>query len=140
MENKSTSSQLPTALRLGNTVTTDKSTIIEHFYGWPCFPPGHPYPVQQPCTPHSNFPSLHHFFFTQIQIAGVLKELQNLDPDKSAELDNLDSLFIKVSAKMVAIPLTSLFNLSFVSSEIPNDWKAAKVNPLFNGGDTLDPN
>jgi hypothetical protein len=26
-----TSSQLPTALRLGNTVTTDKSTIIENF-------------------------------------------------------------------------------------------------------------
>ena len=31
MENKSTSYQLPTALRLGNTVTTDKSTIIENF-------------------------------------------------------------------------------------------------------------
>jgi hypothetical protein len=31
MENKSTSSQLPTALRLGNTVTTDKSTIIKNF-------------------------------------------------------------------------------------------------------------
>ena len=31
MENKSTSSQLPTALRIGNTVTTDKSTIIDHF-------------------------------------------------------------------------------------------------------------
>jgi hypothetical protein len=31
MENKSTSSQLPTALRLGNTVTIDKSMIIEHF-------------------------------------------------------------------------------------------------------------
>jgi hypothetical protein len=31
MENKSTSSQLPTALRLGNTVTIDKSTIIENF-------------------------------------------------------------------------------------------------------------
>ena len=30
MENKSTSSQLPTALKLGNTVTTDKSTIIEN--------------------------------------------------------------------------------------------------------------
>ena len=28
MENKSTSSQLPTALRLGNTVTTDKSNLI----------------------------------------------------------------------------------------------------------------
>ena len=31
MENNSTSSQLSTALRLGNTVTTDKSTIIENF-------------------------------------------------------------------------------------------------------------
>jgi hypothetical protein len=31
MENKTTSSQLPTALRLGNTVTTDKSLIIENF-------------------------------------------------------------------------------------------------------------
>ena len=30
MENKSTSSQLPTALRLGNTVTTDKSMIINN--------------------------------------------------------------------------------------------------------------
>jgi hypothetical protein len=31
MENKSTSSQLPTALRLGNMVTTDKLMIIENF-------------------------------------------------------------------------------------------------------------
>ena len=31
MENKNTSSQLPTALRLGNTVTTDNSIIIENF-------------------------------------------------------------------------------------------------------------
>jgi hypothetical protein len=31
MENKSTSSLLPTALRLCDTVTTDKSKIIEYF-------------------------------------------------------------------------------------------------------------
>ena len=45
MENKSTSSQLPTALRLGNTVTTDKSMIIKlqqaFLNGWPCLPPGY---------------------------------------------------------------------------------------------------
>ena len=28
----------------------------------------------------------------------------------------------------------------FVSSDIPKDWKAAAVIPLFKGGDTLDPN
>ena len=31
-------------------------------------------------------------------------------------------------------------NPSFLSSEIPNDWKAAAVIPLFKGSDTLDPN
>jgi hypothetical protein len=35
------------------------------------------------------------FSFTQIQIADVLIELQNLDPYKSAVLDNLDPLFLK---------------------------------------------
>uniref|UniRef100_A0A8K9X3J7 Reverse transcriptase domain-containing protein n=1 Tax=Oncorhynchus mykiss TaxID=8022 RepID=A0A8K9X3J7_ONCMY len=44
------------------------------------------------------------------------------------------------SPKIVATPITSLFNLSFVSSEIPKDWKAAAVIPFFKGGDTLDPN
>ena len=37
----------------------------------------------------------------------------------------------KLSAEIVATPITSLFNLSFVSSEIPKDWKAAAVIPLF---------
>ena len=46
-----------------------------------------PLPGQQPCTPHSNSPKPPHFSFTQIQIADVLKELQNLDPYKSAGLD-----------------------------------------------------
>ncbi|CDQ98814.1 unnamed protein product, partial [Oncorhynchus mykiss] len=54
-------------------------------------------------------------------------------------LDNLDPLFLKLSAAIVATPITSLFNLSFVSSEIPKEWKAAAVIPLFKGGDTLEP-
>jgi hypothetical protein len=85
-------------------------------------------------------PKFPHFSFTHIQIADVLKELQYLDPYKSAGLDNLDPLFLKLSATIVSIPITSLFSLSFISSEIPKDWKAAAVIPLFTGGDTLDPN
>ncbi|CDR00733.1 unnamed protein product [Oncorhynchus mykiss] len=123
MENKSTSSQLPTALRLGNTVTTDKSTIIENFNKH-FSTAGHAFHL---ATPTRQNP--HHFSITQIQIADVLKELQNLDP-----------LFLEISAEIVATPITSLFNLSFISSEIPKDWKASVVIPLFKGGDTLDPN
>ena len=58
-----------------------------------------------------------------------------MDPYKSAGLDNLYPLFLKLSAKVVATSITSLFNLSFVSSEIPKD-----CHPLFKGGDTLDTN
>ena len=86
--------------------------------------------------PTATRPSLTHFSFTQIQIADVLKELQNLDPYKSAGLDNLDPLFLKLETELIATPINSLFNLSFVSSEIPIDWKAAAIIPLF----TLDPN
>ena len=64
----------------------------------------------------------------------VLKELQNLDPYKSARLDNLDPLFLKLSAEIVATPITSLFSTSFVSSEIPKGWKAAAIIHLFKGG------
>ena len=91
------------------------------------------HPLQQLAQAHPRFS------FNQIQIAVVLKELSNLDPYKSAGLDNLDPLSLKISATIVATPITSLFNLYFVSSEIPKDWKAAAVIPLFKGGDTLDP-
>ncbi|CDQ96638.1 unnamed protein product [Oncorhynchus mykiss] len=145
MENKITSSQLPTALRIGKTVTTDKSTIIENFKlhistADHALHLATPTLVNSSAHPTATCPSIPHFSFTQIQIADVLKELQNLDPYESAGLDNLDPLFLKLSAKIVATPITSLFNLSFVSSEIPKDWKAAAVIPLFKGGDTLDPN
>uniref|UniRef100_A0A8K9Y4M0 Reverse transcriptase domain-containing protein n=1 Tax=Oncorhynchus mykiss TaxID=8022 RepID=A0A8K9Y4M0_ONCMY len=145
MENKNPSSQLPTALKIGNTVTTDKSTIIENFNkhfstAGHAFHLATPTPVNSTAPPTTTRPSLPHFSFSQIHSADVVNELQNLDPYKSAGLDNLDPFFLKLSAKIVATPITSLFNLSFVSSEIPKDWKAAAVIPLFKEGDTLDPN
>ena len=74
------------------------------------------------------------------------KTLGQLDADLSTcvflrcKPSFIDPLFLKWSAKIVATPITSLFNLSSVSSESPKDWKAATVIPLFKGGETLDPN
>jgi hypothetical protein len=129
MENKSTSSKLLTALRLGNTVTTNKSTIIENFNKH-FSTAGHDFLLATPTPANSSAPtaatcpSLPSFSFTQIQIADVLKELQNLDPYKSAVLDNLDPLFLKLSAAIVATPITSLFNLS---SYLPRSLKIGKL-------------
>jgi hypothetical protein len=145
MENKSTPSHLPIAMKLGNIVTTNKSTIIENFNkhfstAGHAFHLATPTPVNCPAPSTAVHQSPHHFSFTQIQRADVLKERQNLDPYKSAGLDNLDPLFLNVSAEIVATPIISLFNLSFVLPENRKDWKAATVIPLFKGGDTLDPN
>ena len=70
-----TSSQLPIALRLGNTVTTDKSMIIENFNKH-FSTAGHGFLLATPAAtcPAATCPSLHSFSFTQIQIADVLKE------------------------------------------------------------------
>ena len=71
MENKITSSHLPTALRLGNTVTTDISTIIENF-NKNFSTAGHAFllatPAKANCSapPDATCPSLPSFSFTQI--------------------------------------------------------------------------
>jgi hypothetical protein len=108
-------------------VTTDKSMIIENFNkhfstARHAFRLATPTSANSSAHPAATRPSLPSFSFTQIQIADVLKEQQNIDPYKSAGPDNLDPLFLKLSAAIVATPITSLFNLS------------------FEGGDTLDPN
>jgi hypothetical protein len=129
---------------LENTVPTDKYKIIENFNkhfstAVHAFHLATSTPANSSASPAATHPSPLCFSFTQIQIADVLKELQNLDPYKSARLDNLDPLFLKLSAAIVATPITSQFNLSFLSSEIPKDWKAAAVITLFKGGDTALP-
>ena len=121
MENKSTYSQLPTALRLDNTVTIDKSMIIKDFNKH-FSTAGHAFLLGTSTQANSSAPtaaarpSLSSFSFTKIQLADILKELQNLDPYKSAGLDNLDPLFLKLFAAIVAIPITRLFKLSFTLS------------------------
>ena len=61
MENKNTSSQLPTALKIGNTVTTNKSMIIENFNkhfstAGHAFHLATPTPVNSTASPNSNSP------------------------------------------------------------------------------------
>jgi hypothetical protein len=126
MENKSTSSQLPTGLRQGN---TDKSTIFENFNKH-FSTAGHAFLLDTPtpdnsfATPAATCPSLPSFSFTQIQIADVLKELQNLEPYKSAGLDNLDHLFLKLSATIVT-PLQRGDTLD------PNCYRPISILPCF---------
>lgn len=67
------------------------------------------------------------FIFSPVATSEVCKLL---DASKSA--DNLYPYLLKLEAALIA---THLFNLSFVTNEIPLIWKSALVFPLFKGGD-----
>lgn len=69
----------------------------------------------------------------------MLYDLINLDPKKTSGSDGLDPFLIKVTAPIIAEPLSHLFSLSFHCAEVPSAWKEAVVSPLFKGGDQAEP-
>lgn len=148
MENKNTSSQLPTAIKSEDIVISDKAIMVDcfnkHFVR-----AGHAFAAATPTStanltasgsgtgPPLDTPN---FSFQPVEEREVLRELLKLDPYKSAGLDDLDPFFFKLAAYIVSAPITCLFNLSLHTSEFPKDWKSAAVIPLFKGGDKLDLN
>ena len=61
----------------------------------------------------------------------VEKELLKLNPNKSTGLDKISPRFLKDGAAVLKIPLTHIINQSICSGTVPNDFKTAKVIPLF---------
>ena len=60
--------------------------------------------------------------------------LANLNVTKATGCDKLSAKFLKDSAPEIATPFTYLINLSLKSSTVPNDFKIARVVPLFKKG------
>ena len=71
------------------------------------------------------------FSFEPVAHTSVLKLLQQLNPHKSAGIDNLTGKFQKEGAQVLASPITNLINLSISLSSFPDDCKIAKLKPLY---------
>ena len=71
------------------------------------------------------------FAFEPTTHAVVLKLLEDLNPSKSAGLDNIAGKFLKEGASILASPLTDLCNLSTSLSSFPDECKVAKLKPLY---------
>ena len=50
------------------------------------------------------------------------------------------SRLIRKCADIISGPLCDLFDKSLMSGIFPNDWKCARVTPLFKQGDLFDLN
>ena len=71
----------------------------------------------------------------QIGIEGVQAQLQRLNPYKATGPDNISPRVLKEMADVLAAPLTALFQNSLDKSEVPDDWRKARVTPLYKKGD-----
>ena len=71
------------------------------------------------------------FSFEPVSHASVLQLLQQLNPSKSAGIDNLTGRFLREGAPALASPITDLVNLSISLSSFHDDCKIAKLKPLY---------
>ena len=81
-------------------------------------------------------------FISNIYITekAVMTKLKELNPSKSPGEDGIHPRILKELHKVLAKPLTILFNRSIQENQIPEEWKSAQVTAIFKKGEKSDPN
>ena len=74
------------------------------------------------------------FKFEEIPEQFIFTQLRKLKTSKAVGLDQMPSRLMKDSARVISKPLTFIMNLSISQGCVPQDWKMARVIPLFKGG------
>ena len=78
-----------------------------------------------------NNTSIYQFKFTSIMEEDTLKMLQNLPSSNNIDVLGFDSLLLNLSSDVICSSLTVVFNMSLNTGQIPDDWKKARVTPIF---------
>ena len=80
----------------------------------------------------STIPS---FCFMPIPVENVLKTLRQLNISKGVGLDKIPAKMLRIAVDIIAPSLTYIFNLSVSTGVFVDDWKDAKVIPIYKEGD-----
>ena len=75
------------------------------------------------------------FRFMPIPVENVLKTLRQLNISKGAGLDKIPAKMLRIAADIIAPSLTYIFNLSISTGVFVDDWKDARVIPIYKEGD-----
>ena len=68
------------------------------------------------------------------EVNGIKKLLKNTKTNKSSGPDNISAKFLKETGDELAPALTLLFQASMHQSQIPADWRHARVSPQYKTG------
>ena len=72
--------------------------------------------------------------YADFTLEDVSKKLDNLKPDKSPGIDSIHPNVLRECSKEMAVPLFLIFKKSIAEETIPDDWKRAKVVPIYKKG------
>ena len=87
--------------------------------------------VDMPAMSGSRFPDIHLF---KVHQAGVLKLMQGLNLHKAEGPDHIPTRFLKEFAAELSPAMTLIYQDSLQKGKAPDDWKQAKVAPIFKKG------
>ena len=76
-----------------------------------------------------------HFMSLKFHEFDVYQILKDTNPNKAAGPDGIHGLVLKKCASNLAKPLTKMFNVSFVTGCLPEEWKLASIVPLHKKGE-----
>lgn len=71
--------------------------------------------------------------------AGIFNLLLKLDPKKGSGPDDIPNTFLKRYAEWCSRYLGLIFRKSLSTSQLPQEWKIAKIKPIHKGGDADSP-
>ena len=85
-------------------------------------------------------PSQHSFSLIEITDNIVYRLIQLMPLNKACGLDGISCRLLKEAAPVITTSLTYIINLSIRSGIFPDDWKIARVSPVFKEDVKSDPN
>lgn len=78
-----------------------------------------------------NYSEINDVFFSKHAICSVLRSMK---ASSSTGLDDIPSVCLKNISEQLAVPLQSIFQDSFDTGVLPDDWLKAKVRPIYKKG------
>jgi hypothetical protein len=70
----------------------------------------------------------------ELKYFNVTRLLESINSNKATGLDGIPGRILKLSADVVSPSLTKIFNQCLIQGVYPDDWKIAKVVPVFKNG------